>query len=329
MANPLLTHYRAMQDMAANYLEPTGDYTNRDGVHAEDDGNECPPVERLFIGDMIYMLDGPEQRAAQAHAEFDYLAESARTASDKFYGVNGRKRLVIQRLSEFGTAANHLDRYKKLFFYGENLEKKVFADDTALDDKNGGHIIETLMELCEGMSQDDAEQLFHAILGIATEAGELTDVVLSAIGMRVKPDPVNLAEEAGDLLWYIAMLLRTLNVSFDYAMRKNIAKLRERYPSKFTSEEAHNRDLDREHDVLSSYVTQESFDKAFPRKQSSPAMSSLAASVLARTKPGAPMPDISQLIADARSLAASVLSQDETPGQDETPKRKFFGQDKN
>lgn len=58
-------------------------------------------------------------------------------------------------------------------------------------------------------------------------------------------------------------------------------------------------------------------DKAAPKKQSSAEMSTLAAKVLNETKPDAKLDPqaVGQLIVDARSLAASVLSQDETKGQ--------------
>lgn len=58
-------------------------------------------------------------------------------------------------------------------------------------------------------------------------------------------------------------------------------------------------------------------DRAAPKKQSSPAMSTLAAQVLNSTRGDAALtPEaVGKLICDARSLAASVLSQDETRGQ--------------
>ena len=319
MSSPLLRHFKVLQGRVQAYLEPTPSYTNLMGAEAP---KGTPEEMSEFIGDVIYLCDGPQQREAQAHAEFDYLTESARTVSDKFFGVTGRKRLVMQKLASFVEAGEALDRYKKLFFYGEDHAKKRFADPID-SDGNGGDIIEALMRSAEGISQDDAEQLLHAVLGIATEGGEMVEALLNAVAGGRQLDPVNVSEEAGDLLWYLAMLFRVLHIDFDTAMRQNIKKLLDRYPEKFTSELANERDLDSERKVLEGVV----FNP--PKKQTSPAMSTLAASVLNRTKPGAPMPDISQLIADARSLAASVLSQDETPGQEDTPKRRFFGQDKN
>lgn len=62
----LLEHFKRMQDMAARYLEP-GPYLDRDGkvVPAHDDEARMS----LWENDIIHMLDGPEQREAQADAE--------------------------------------------------------------------------------------------------------------------------------------------------------------------------------------------------------------------------------------------------------------------
>jgi hypothetical protein len=54
-------HFEKMQDMMVRYIEPTGLYTNREGVSVR----EIHSAE-AFISDMIYMLDGPEQREAQS-----------------------------------------------------------------------------------------------------------------------------------------------------------------------------------------------------------------------------------------------------------------------
>lgn len=59
----LLNHFKTMQDMASRYMEPT-DYVDREGKTYQDD--DPAPRNEAFINDMLYMLDGPEQREAQA-----------------------------------------------------------------------------------------------------------------------------------------------------------------------------------------------------------------------------------------------------------------------
>ncbi len=65
-AQQLDEHFNKMQDMASRYLQHLDPYVDRNGERSG--GLSQFPVSRddLFIGDMLYMLDGPEQRTAQA-----------------------------------------------------------------------------------------------------------------------------------------------------------------------------------------------------------------------------------------------------------------------
>ncbi len=90
----------------------------------------------------------------------------------------------------------------------------------------------------------------HGIMGLVTESAELMDAVKKAKIYGRELDRVNLVEEAGDLMWYLAILGDELGVSFEDMWEKNIAKLTKRYPEKFTSDLALNRDLDGERKIL-------------------------------------------------------------------------------
>lgn len=104
--------------------------------------------------------------------------------------------------------------------------------------------------VAERLSKKDTIRLLHASTGIETEGGEIADALKRHIFYGKPIDRVNLIEEAGDLLWYIAVLLNTVDSSFDEAMDKNIAKLRARFGDKFTEHAALSRDLDKERSVL-------------------------------------------------------------------------------
>lgn len=90
----------------------------------------------------------------------------------------------------------------------------------------------------------------HYTLGIVTEAGELADVYKKHIAYGRKMDYVNVSEEIGDLMWYVANLCRVLDIDFDKMLDTNIAKLRARYPEKFDEEHANNRNLEIERAIL-------------------------------------------------------------------------------
>lgn len=96
-------------------------------------------------------------------------------------------------------------------------------------------------------------RILHAAMGCVTEAGEMLDALKRRVFYGKPLDPVNLAEEAGDLLWYVAVLSDALNVPIIDIMHTNIAKLRRRYPEKFSPDAALNRDLEAERAVLESH----------------------------------------------------------------------------
>jgi NTP pyrophosphatase (non-canonical NTP hydrolase) len=93
-------------------------------------------------------------------------------------------------------------------------------------------------------------RLLHATMGAATEAGELLDAIKKHIFYGRAVDDANLKEEAGDLLWYLAVLFDEMNWTFEGVMATNIAKLRVRYPEKFREYDAIHRDLSQERAVL-------------------------------------------------------------------------------
>lgn len=94
--------------------------------------------------------------------------------------------------------------------------------------------------------------LLHAGIGLATEGGEFLDALKKSIFYGKELDKVNLAEELGDVLWYVAMALRALGTDFEEQMEININKLKLRYPDKFTEEKAEVRDLTSERELLES-----------------------------------------------------------------------------
>jgi NTP pyrophosphatase (non-canonical NTP hydrolase) len=92
--------------------------------------------------------------------------------------------------------------------------------------------------------------LLHAAMGISTEAGELMDAFKRKIFYGKPLDVVNVKEEIGDLMWYVAILLRELDLDFEEVLQLNIDKLRARFPEKFTEHHALHRDLGKERTIL-------------------------------------------------------------------------------
>jgi NTP pyrophosphatase (non-canonical NTP hydrolase) len=90
----------------------------------------------------------------------------------------------------------------------------------------------------------------HAAMGLVTESGEITDALKRHKFYGFKLDYANLIEEAGDVMWYLAVLCDGLGVSFEEVWDKNIRKLRARYPKKYTHLHAKHRNLEKERQEL-------------------------------------------------------------------------------
>lgn len=79
-------------------------------------------------------------------------------------------------------------------------------------------------------------------MGLAGEAGEVVDYLKKVCFHGHPLDKDKLAEELGDLLWYIATIANTAGLYLDNIARENIKKLQERYPDGFSEERSRERE---------------------------------------------------------------------------------------
>ena len=107
------------------------------------------------------------------------------------------------------------------------------------------------MSQCENPLIDS----LHMILGMQTEVAEIADVYKKHIASRKELDLVNIKEELGDTMFYIANMCNLHGWDLRDILQTNIDKLKTRYPDKFTNELAINRNLDAERLVLENAVT--------------------------------------------------------------------------
>lgn len=163
-----------------------------------------------------------------------YQADAARTASGTFHADLVTPSTLLDAINEVQLSAKHIDKIKKALFYGKEDADLAFV--RSLKGK-------------ESYGQVEVD-LIHSILGIYTEAAELLELL--GVALYNKDTPLSyeengefenkLVNESGDGLWYHAMLYRLLETNFDEVASKNIAKLRKRFPVKFTEDLAVNRD---------------------------------------------------------------------------------------
>lgn len=173
----------------------------------------------------------------------DYTELALRTASGNFYGEKialDHFRDVIYKVIAI---CENMDAIKKSMFYGKDYDIKFDQSLSTLEHLPGW--------IQQDVSNENGIDILHGIIGKITEVGELAEILLDVCdGKRF--DKINAIEEVGDGFWYDAILLNALESNFVQAQAMNIAKLRSRYPEKFTEEKALSRNLKIEREILES-----------------------------------------------------------------------------
>ena len=78
-----------------------------------------------------------------------------------------------------------------------------------------------------------AEKLKDGLYGINGEAGECIDLLKKHEFQGHELDPMELLDELGDVLWYVAQVATGLGVALEEVARHNLNKSYERYPDGF------------------------------------------------------------------------------------------------
>lgn len=136
-----------------------------------------------------------------------------------------------------------IDDIKKFVFYGKMPARPLY------DHAAPGY------RPVFGSETQTRVDLIHAILGVLSEGDELLEPLLKCLSPidneeEYKAFLVNMAEEFGDIPWYLACGARGANTSLRTILEANIAKLKKRYPQKFTQQDATTRDLKAEDETL-------------------------------------------------------------------------------
>lgn len=175
----------------------------------------------------------------------NYVDNALVTLSPSWHGDKVAKAQFLGRINGAIDAANKLDAVKKTLFYGRD-NNLIAEGQTPLGEQL----------LCDmGDWNADPRNIVHGVIGIFTEAGELLEALRDGYNSQAGIDPINMREEIGDMFWYVAILLYEASrdgdgMTFEDAMRVNIAKLRARYPDKFNERDANERNLANERVIL-------------------------------------------------------------------------------
>lgn len=197
-------------------------------------------------------MTAPEAQALP----FDFMGLAQCTKSDQFHGELVTRDELLQTIGAAIAILNKLDAIKKSLFYGRafQLQDELQGAITCAGIVQGWgkpHMVDGVRSpsIRELVPTDKAVDIVHAILGKATEDGELLEL-LNEVIRTGNFDPVNFKEEMFDGQWYDAVGCAAIGVTFEEGQRNNIAKLRKRYGPKFSEYDANNRDLAGEREVL-------------------------------------------------------------------------------
>lgn len=132
-------------------------------------------------------------------------------------------------------ALQRVDEVKAALFYDRKNKQLVFPGD------------KTLYEL-EYISPD----LVHAILGVATEGGELLERLKKMLltTSTLSEHYLNLKEELGDVEWFMGLAYTSLGLDRAEVLAANDRKLEKRFGPAFSEDRANNRDLPAEAKAL-------------------------------------------------------------------------------
>ena len=88
---------------------------------------------------------------------------------------------------------------------------------------------------------DKDRVLCNAVMGLCGESGEVIDLVKKHFFQGHELDRDKMAEELGDVAWYLAETCEVLGLNLSDVLAGNIAKLAKRYPDGFSSERSIHR----------------------------------------------------------------------------------------
>lgn len=174
-----------------------------------------------------------------------FVQDAIRTESrPESLGLNLGATLIM--LEALVAAGNVGDTLKRGIYYGKGLNKDKLAEQLAILKA----VVETAQAALPRIESPDQTpgltapnlRLLHCSLGMFTESGELLESIQKHIRGGTL-DLVNFGEEIGDVDWYKAIGHDETGVSEEDTREAVIAKLKLRYPGKFSSDAAHERDL--------------------------------------------------------------------------------------
>lgn len=164
------------------------------------------------------------------------------------------KTIVVNLMKAFMELGNLLDGVKKAAFYGDISKYEENAHTHIHKIQHFLKIVHEQPTKGEFVLDETMTRIFHGSLGKVTEDAEIFEAIFEGFQQNNIDlvDLINLGEEIYDGAWYDAILIDAVKLNPEKQYARIINKLRERYPEKFTEENAKNRSLESERKILES-----------------------------------------------------------------------------
>lgn len=164
------------------------------------------------------------------------MAELGRDVTD--ITIHYKQKPYIEKVQDYPyTFAEHTEYFnhescRRNVCYTDDYQKLVETMESANDHRQ-----------CRIRACDDHDRnLVEFAMGLSSESGEFADEIRKHIFQGHGLDYTHLAEELGDVAWFLAMAANALGYSLSDIFRMNIEKLIKRYPEGFDPERSVNRE---------------------------------------------------------------------------------------
>ena len=125
------------------------------------------------------------------------------------------------------------------------MNVKTFIQKALSKDSPPAYVKATSLLACPNLAR-----ILHGITGISSEGGELLSMLKAHLMYGRPLDKINIVEECGDILWFMTILLGSIDSNIEEAMQVNCEKLSVRYPQGFSESCANNRNVEKERTII-------------------------------------------------------------------------------
>ena len=77
------------------------------------------------------------------------------------------------------------------------------------------------------------QQRFFIVTGLASESGEVIEILKKATFKQESPDIEHLTEELGDVLWHVTTIAKLHGIDLEEIMKYSMKKFRNRFPRRY------------------------------------------------------------------------------------------------